>query len=190
MLQYLTSPAGYTPPIIVFTSTQARATSLLSELLIAGVKNAEVLHAGMTRNEREQCVRRMLQGEIWVLVTTDVLARGMDFGGVRGVINFDWPESVQSYVHRIGELLDLSQECFLISSTGRTGRAGRQGTAITYFTDEDAPFLKSYVSGQAVDGPTADIPQHRQCPAPVWPSCPRMDDQAPETITTKAKGDG
>lgn len=68
-----------------------------------GVKNAEVLHAGMTRHEREQCVKRMLQGEVWVLVTTDVLARGMDFGGVHGVINFDWPESVQSYVHRIGK---------------------------------------------------------------------------------------
>ncbi|KIM26089.1 hypothetical protein M408DRAFT_314308 [Serendipita vermifera MAFF 305830] len=139
LIQYLTSPTGYTPPIIVFTSTQARATSLLSELLIAGVKNAEVLHAGMTRHERDQCVKRMLQGEVWVLITTDVLARGMDFGGVHGVINFDWPESVQSYVHRIG----------------RTGRAGRQGTAITYFTDEDAPYLKSIAnvllqSGQTV----------------------------------------
>jgi ATP-dependent RNA helicase DDX52/ROK1 len=107
LLQYLTSPVGYTPPIIVFTSTQARASSLLSELLIAGVKNAEALHAGMTRHEREQCVKRMLQGEIWVLVTTDVLARGMDFGGVQGVINFDWPESVQSYIHRIGKVTHL-----------------------------------------------------------------------------------
>jgi ATP-dependent RNA helicase DDX52/ROK1 len=102
LLQYLTSPSGYTPPLIVFTSTQARSTSLHSELLLAGVRNAEVLHAGMTKHERDQCVKRMLQGEVWVLVTTDVLARGMDFGGVRGVINFDWPESVQSYVHRIG----------------------------------------------------------------------------------------
>jgi ATP-dependent RNA helicase DDX52/ROK1 len=103
LIQYLTSPTGYTPPVIVFTSTQARATSLLSELLLAGVRHAEVLHAGMTIHEREQCVRRMLQGEVWVLVTTDVLARGMDFGGVHEVINFDWPESVQSYVHRIGK---------------------------------------------------------------------------------------
>lgn len=105
LIQYLTSPAGYNAPIIVFTSTQARAASLLSELLLAGVKNAEALHAGLTRHEREQCIKRMLQGEIWVLVTTDVLARGMDFGGVREVINFDWPESVQSYVHRIGPSL-------------------------------------------------------------------------------------
>ncbi|CAG7846001.1 ATP-dependent RNA helicase ROK1 [Serendipita indica DSM 11827] len=139
LIQYLTSPLGYKPPVIVFTSTQARATSLLSELLLAGVMNAEALHAGLTKHQREECVKRILKGEVWVLITTDVLARGMDFGGVCGVINFDWPESVQSYVHRIG----------------RTGRAGREGTAITYFTDEDAPYLKSIAnvllqSGQSV----------------------------------------
>ena len=133
LLQYLTSPAGYTPPIIVFTSTQARASSLLSELLIAGVKNAEALHAGMTRHEREQCVKRMLQGEIWVLVTTDVLARGMDFGGVQGVINFDWPESVQSYIHRIGMIAHLSSnpiDTFLRKN--RSCRASRNGYHILY----------------------------------------------------------
>jgi ATP-dependent RNA helicase DDX52/ROK1 len=109
----LTSPAGYTPPIIVFTSTQARATSLLSELLLARVKNAEALHAGMTRAERDGVVKRMRKGEVWVLVCTEVMARGMDFGGVRGVVNFDWPESVQSYVHRIGEHLSVAVHIIL-----------------------------------------------------------------------------
>lgn len=80
---------------------------MLSELLLAGVKNAEALHAGMTRAERDGVVKRMRKGEVWVLVCTEVMARGMDFGGVRGVINFDWPESVQSYVHRIGEHLSV-----------------------------------------------------------------------------------
>jgi ATP-dependent RNA helicase DDX52/ROK1 len=71
------------------------------------VKNAEALHAGMSRAERDGVVKRMRKGEVWVLVCTEVMARGMDFGGVRGVINFDWPESVQSYVHRIGERLSI-----------------------------------------------------------------------------------
>jgi len=62
------------------------------------------------------------------MVCTEVMARGMDFGGLRGVLNYDFPQSVQSYIHRIG----------------RTGRAGREGDAITYFTDADAPYLKSY----------------------------------------------
>jgi ATP-dependent RNA helicase DDX52/ROK1 len=60
-------------------------------------------------------MKRMLQGEIWVLVTTDVLARGMDFGGVQEVINFDWPESVQSYIHRIGPSPKVSHMSLLIS---------------------------------------------------------------------------
>ena len=120
---------------------------MLSELLLAGVKNAEALHAGMTRAERDGVVKRMRKGEVWLLVCTEVMARGMDFGGVRGVINFDWPESVQSYVHRIGEHLSVEVQINIdfLGSLGRTGRAGRDGIAITYFTDEDAPFLRSCV---------------------------------------------
>jgi len=68
----------------------------------------------------------MRDGETWVMVCTEVMARGMDFGGVQGVVNYDFPQTLQSYVHRIG----------------RTGRAGRSGVAITYFTDDDVGYLK------------------------------------------------
>ncbi|KAH8120508.1 P-loop containing nucleoside triphosphate hydrolase protein [Phellopilus nigrolimitatus] len=124
LLQYLSQP--YTPPIVIFTSTQPRVSSLAEQLVLNSVPNVDCLHAGMSKKEREDAVSRMRKGESWVMISTDVMARGMDFKGVRGVINFDFPTSVQSYVHRIG----------------RTGRAGREGTAITYFTNEDAPFLK------------------------------------------------
>lgn len=56
----------------------------------------------MSRKEREDAVGRMRRGESWVMVTTEVMARGMDFKGVREVVNYDFPRSVQSYVHRIG----------------------------------------------------------------------------------------
>jgi ATP-dependent RNA helicase DDX52/ROK1 len=65
-------------------------------------------------------------GDIWVLVCTDLMARGIDFKTVNCVINFDFPTSLVSYIHRVG----------------RTGRAGRSGTAITYFTDDDVPYVK------------------------------------------------
>lgn len=58
----------------------------------------------MTQKEREDTVSRMRKGESWVMVCTEVMARGMDFKGVREVINYDFPQSVQSYVHRIGML--------------------------------------------------------------------------------------
>ena len=100
LLQFLSQP--YAPPIIVFTSTQARASSLAEQLILNSVPNVDCLHAGMSRKEREDAIVRMRKGESWVMITTEVMARGMDFKGVCGVINFDFPASVQSYIHRIG----------------------------------------------------------------------------------------
>ena len=80
------------------------------------------------------------------MVSTEVMARGMDFKGVREVINYDFPQSVQSYVHRIGKSrwqpVRIMQS-LKRSMSGRTGRAGREGKAITYFTNQDAPYLKT-----------------------------------------------
>ena len=101
----------------------------------------------MSNKEREDCLKRMRKGDVWVLISTEVMARGMDFGGVQGVINYDFPQSVQSYVHRVGRcfpphIFHIKNQRTLL---GRTGRAGREGTAITYFTDDDGPYLKPYV---------------------------------------------
>ncbi|KAF8746199.1 hypothetical protein AX14_000005 [Amanita brunnescens Koide BX004] len=125
LIMHLSQP--FEPPLLIFASTQPRAESLAEELILNGIHNVDCLHAGMTNKEREDAVARMRKGESWIMISTEVMARGMDFKGVREVINYDFPTSVQSYVHRIG----------------RTGRAGQEGKAITYFTDEDAPYLKS-----------------------------------------------
>jgi len=66
-------------------------------------------------------------GKVWVLVCTDLMSRGIDFKNVSTVVNYDFPQSITSYIHRIG----------------RTGRAGNHGTALTYFSDEDVEFLRS-----------------------------------------------
>ena len=98
---YLSQP--YNPPVLIFTSSQPRATSLAEELVLNGTLNVDCLHAGMTKKERDEAVNRMRLGESWVMISTEVMARGMDFKGVREVINYDFPRSVQSYVHRIGD---------------------------------------------------------------------------------------
>ncbi|KAL1663555.1 P-loop containing nucleoside triphosphate hydrolase protein [Schizophyllum commune] len=136
LLQYFAEP--YNPPVLIFTSTQPRASSLAEELILNGIPNVDCLHAGMTKKERDDAVSRMRKGESWVMVSTEVMARGMDFKGVREVINYDFPTSVQSYIHRIG----------------RTGRAGREGKAVTYFTDEDAPYLKAIANVLLQSGST------------------------------------
>ncbi|KAJ3480162.1 hypothetical protein NLI96_g8549 [Meripilus lineatus] len=122
--QYFAQP--YDPPVLIFVSSQDRVASLAEELVLSGIPNVDHLHAGMTNKEREDAVSRMRQGQSWVMVTTEVMARGMDFKGVREVINYDFPQSVQSYIHRVG----------------RTGRMGREGKATTFFTNDDGPFLK------------------------------------------------
>ncbi|KAI9460147.1 P-loop containing nucleoside triphosphate hydrolase protein [Lactarius psammicola] len=143
---YLSQP--YNPPVLIFTSSQPRASSLAEELVLNGIPNVDCLHAGMTKKERDEAVSRMRLGESWVMISTEVMARGMDFKGVREVINYDFPRSVQSYVHRIG----------------RTGRAGREGKAVTYFTDEDAPYLKSI----------ANVLLQSGSPVPEWiPKLPK-----------------
>jgi len=100
LLTYLAEP--YNPPVLVFASTQPRASSLAEELTLNGISNVDCLHAGMTKKERDDAVSRMRQGQSWILVSTEVMARGMDFKGVREVVNYDFPTSIQSYVHRIG----------------------------------------------------------------------------------------
>jgi ATP-dependent RNA helicase DDX52/ROK1 len=67
------------------------------------------------------------KGEIWVLITTDLLSRGVDFRGLNGVVNYDAPNSAAAYVHRVG----------------RTGRAGREGgVAVTFYTQDDIAHIK------------------------------------------------
>lgn len=100
LLAYFAKP--YNPPVLIFTSTQPRASSLAEELTLNGIPNVDCLHAGMRKKERDDAVSRMRQGQSWILVSTEVMARGMDFKGVREVINYDFPTSVQSYIHRIG----------------------------------------------------------------------------------------
>src|SRR5204862_2458108 len=77
--------------------------------------SADWLNADLSQNEREAVMAATRKGELRFLVATDVAARGIDISHLTHVINFDFPESAESYVHR----------------TGRTGRAGRTGTAIS-----------------------------------------------------------
>ncbi|PQK11128.1 hypothetical protein BB8028_0002g14460 [Beauveria bassiana] len=122
------------PPFIVFTQTIDRAAALHEELKYdipleaGGSTRIAALHSGLPESARASIMRKFRAGEIWVLITTDVLARGVDFAGVNGVVNYDVPGSSAAYVHR----------------AGRTGRAGREGgIAVTFYTKEDIPFVKT-----------------------------------------------
>lgn len=121
------------PPFLVFTQTIGRAAALHSELRYdvpaeaGGISRIAVLHADLSATTRDDVMTRFRQGSIWILITTDLLSRGVDFRGVNGVVNYDIPGSSAAYIHRIG----------------RTGRAGREGgIAVTLYSKEDMPYLK------------------------------------------------
>lgn len=122
------------PPFLIFTQTIPRAVALHAELLYdippeaGGSSRIAVLHADLPSTARDSVMARFRRGEVWVLITTDLLARGVDFRGLNGVVNYDVPNSAAAYVHRVG----------------RTGRAGRQGgVAVTLYTTEDVPYIKN-----------------------------------------------
>lgn len=98
---------------LVFRRTQ-RAAQRLAEVL-AREHPAAALHGGMRQAARLAALRRFASGGTRILVVTNVAARGLDLPQVSHVVNFDMPEDVETYVHRVG----------------RTARAGRPGTAIT-----------------------------------------------------------
>lgn len=65
--------------------------------------------------QREDAVDNFRAGKTWVLIATDVIARGMDFKGVNCVINYDFPESAAAYIHRIGKTPDFNSWSFLLT---------------------------------------------------------------------------
>ncbi|KAF4550717.1 ATP-dependent RNA helicase rok1-like protein [Elsinoe fawcettii] len=120
-------------PFLVFTQTIERCTALHKELKYdipvsaGGSSRVAVLHSELPDRVRDKILTNFRKGEIWVLITTDLLARGVDFRGVNGVVNYDVPTSAAGYVHRVG----------------RTGRAGREGgVAVTLYTKEDVKYVK------------------------------------------------
>ena len=109
---------------LVFTRTKHGADGVTRQLARHNVR-AEAIHGNKSQNAREKALGNFKQGRTRVLVATDIAARGLDIVDLSHVINFDLPHEPESYVHRIG----------------RTGRAGASGTALSFCSFEERPFL-------------------------------------------------
>jgi ATP-dependent RNA helicase RhlE len=112
--------------VLVFVRTKHGADSLVSQLASVGISAASI-HANRTQHARTQALDGFKNGNIKVLVATDIASRGIDVNQLPCVINFDLPYLAEDYVHRIG----------------RTGRAGTFGLALTLFSDYEAKQLQS-----------------------------------------------
>jgi ATP-dependent RNA helicase RhlE len=111
--------------VIVFTRTKHRARRLAGDLENYKYRVA-MLQGNMAQNKRQQSIDGFREGKYDVLVATDVASRGIDVTEVSHVINFDMPNTVDAYIHRIG----------------RTGRAENTGEALTLTLHEDAALVR------------------------------------------------
>lgn len=112
--------------MIIFARTK-QATEELAEKLAARGFTAAALNGDVPQALRERMVQRLKDGQLDILVATDVAARGLDVERISHVVNYDIPTDTESYVHRIG----------------RTGRAGRSGDAILFVTPRERHLLRA-----------------------------------------------
>ena len=112
--------------MIVFARTK-QATEELAEKLSARGFNAAAINGDLAQAQRERAISRLRDGQLDILVATDVAARGLDVERISHVLNYDIPYDTESYVHRIG----------------RTGRAGRSGEAILFVAPRERGMLSA-----------------------------------------------
>jgi ATP-dependent RNA helicase RhlE len=112
--------------VIVFTRTKHMANRVAQKLDRAGIAS-EAIHGNKSQNARQRALDNFKAGKVWVLVATDIAARGIDIDGVSHVVNYELPHEPESYVHRIG----------------RTGRAGARGIAFSLVDPAERKRLRS-----------------------------------------------
>ena len=113
-----------TAKFMVFVRTKVRAERVLSALQRVQIE-AVSIHGDKEQEEREKSLNAFKNGEVRILVATDISARGVDVAGVNYVVNYDLPEVTENYVHRIG----------------RTGRGTARGYAVSFCSEEEKPLL-------------------------------------------------
>ncbi|CAH9082880.1 unnamed protein product [Cuscuta epithymum] len=126
---------------LVFVETKKGADSLEHWLYMNGFP-ATSIHGDRTQQERESALRSFKSGKTPILVATDVAARGLDIPDVAHVINFDLPNDIDDYVHRIG----------------RTGRAGKTGLATAFFNENNSSMARAL----------AELMQESNQEVPAW----------------------
>src|SRR6185295_19616377 len=105
---------------LIFVGTKLGAADVAERLQARGYE-AEAMHGDMNQSQRESVIRRLRDGQVEIVVATDVAARGLDVERISHVINYDMPHDPDSYVHRIG----------------RTARAGRAGIAVLFISPRE-----------------------------------------------------
>jgi ATP-dependent RNA helicase DDX46/PRP5 len=125
--------------ILIFVDTQQAADLLFRDIIRSGYA-CVTLHGGKEQIDRESTISDFRRGHVKIMIATSVAARGLDVPSIRLVLNYDVPNHLQDYIHRVG----------------RTGRAGNHGTAITFITPEEDQYSPDLV--KALKNAKVDLP--------------------------------
>ena len=130
--------------VLVFVSNKRSADTVFQAMEEAFGNESCVIHSNKTQNYRIRSIRQFDEGKNRILVTTDVMARGLDLEKITHVVNFDTPNYPENYMHRIG----------------RTGRAEHQGNSILFYTEKEAPFKEAIEALMDYKIPLQEIPSN------------------------------
>jgi len=119
LLRYLKENLSQKDRVIVFVETKKGCDMLTRSLRMDGFQ-ARAMHGDKSQEERDWVLKEFKSCQATLLIATDVAARGLDVDDIRMVVNFDFPNDTETYIHRIG----------------RTGRAGKKGVAVSFFVTE------------------------------------------------------
>lgn len=125
LLEYLLKTEDYLSKVLIFTNNKKYADYLFTKIDELFPERFDVIHSNKSQNYRLKAMRKFEDEEIQGLITTDVMARGLDISDITCVINFEIPEIPEQYIHRIG----------------RTGRADKDGKSLAFITAKEEPML-------------------------------------------------
>lgn len=128
--------------VMVFCNTREYVDFVADNLERAGVK-AMAIHGGLTQDKRNRVMEKFHSNEVYVLVCTDVAARGLDIRGVSHIYNYDIPKDSKQYIHRVG----------------RTARAGKRGKAISILGERDYENFRRVLQDSELDIERAERPR-------------------------------
>ena len=151
---------------VIFCNTKKKVDSLIDILKSRGY-NAECLHGDIKQSQRERIMKKVRTGEVNVLVATDVAARGIDVRKLELVINYDIPQELEYYVHRIG----------------RTGRNGNNGIAYTFYTGKEKSKIREIEKYANTKIPEGKIPSLKEVDSV---KCRKFVDNVEEIIKNKS----
>merc|ERR1739845_113242 len=115
--------------ILIFAQTKRDCDELVKEMRTDGFP-ALCIHGDKKQEEREWVLKEFKEGKQPILVATDVASRGLDVKDIKYVINYEFPNQIEDYIHRVG----------------RTGRAGATGSSYTFFTQDKSKHARDLIS--------------------------------------------